>query len=264
MAVYGFVAEECPAPQTASGVLDPVDLTTVEADTIVAGNSSTTLITALNANAVRLDMLARYGGGAYCVGTGLELSVSSGLTLAIGIGLAWADGPIVKDVAATLALTGNVWNRVWISRSGTLNKVTSASSTPLEPPDTAEPWVFLGSVQCGSSTIDTIDYSGRLDQRQGGQVWRKTYDLNVPTDTPPSGIRFYTRTRDGIYFWDGEEYTLAGGGTDALELVVDGLIIDLDDLSRKFRRLLLAYTEAVEEPVSGLEDDLALAAEEAD
>ncbi len=45
---------------------------------------------------------------------------------------------------------------------------------------------------------------------------------------------------------------------------MDELIIDFDDLSRKFRRLLLAYTETLEEPVSGLEDDLALAAEEAD
>lgn len=212
MPTYHYLASECPAPQVPLAAhykgADPPTPRTY--GTIVAGAAGAVgLLTTSNRNAVCDELGWRYGGGAYAVLWGLDLQDGGGLTLRVTNGQAGLDGPAeVKQAAGytTLALTDAVVNRIWISQGGSVNVVTAASASPLAPPDTATSWVYLGAVPTADGAITQIDYSGRLELRQGNQAHRRTADAGTPTDTPPAGVRFYQRSRNGLYLWDGERY----------------------------------------------------------
>lgn len=241
---YDFEAANCPAVQTPVATL----YAGASPPTPVVGTPVTTgpaasigLVDLLNADQVRGNLLGRYGGGGYAVWQGLDLSDGGGLTLNVSAGQAGADGPAEKTAAATLALTDNVLNRVWISRLGVLSAVTSASASPLAPPDTATQWVYLGAANCASGVITVIDYSGRVSQLQGSLMWRRTADAGEPGDTPAATVRFLTRTVGGLYLWDGTAYEQISG---AVEAVVTDLVTQsslMDDLERRFR-LQLRWT----------------------
>lgn len=242
---YALPAALCPVPQTPlatlyAGSSPPTPVVGTAVASGAAGAQS--LVTLLNADQVRGNLNARYGGGAYAVATGLELTEGSGTTLNIGVGIAMLDGPSEVRTATTLALTANVINRVWISRGGTINAVTSLSETPLSPPDAGSPWCFLGAVYCADS-IFQIDYSGRLTQYQGNLVFRETGDAGEPNDADdlPSTVRFYTRTQDGLYLWTGAEYErIDGAASEVLTALSDQSAL-LSDLERRFR-LQLQWT----------------------
>lgn len=264
MPTYLYKASECPIPQvpiaslwvsSASDSAGPVSASSLASG--AAGAQS--LTTRWNKNATRLDLTARYGGGAYAVLHGLELTAGSGLTLNISAGQAALDGLSEVPTATTLSLVDNVLNRVWISRAGTLNKVTSASASPLAPPDGAVPWTFLGTVPCAGGAITGIDYSGRLDLRQGNLAFRQTADLGEPGDAPPAGVRFFTITEGGLYLWDGAAYRWLDANTAELTLENAALRADHDDLERRFRRLVENVGTLLGlEFIAGLEDDFGL------
>lgn len=261
MPTYLFNAADCPAPQTPLAALYAANATDaagpVSASSLASGAAGAqSLTTRWNRNATRLDLTARYGGGAYAVLHGLELTAGSGLTLNISAGQAALDGLSEVPTATTLSLVDNTLNRVWISRAGTLNKVTDASATPLAPPDTAVPWAFLGAVPCVAGSIASIDYSGRLDLRQGNLAFRQTADPGEPGDTPPSGVRFFTITAGGLYLWDGAAYRWLDANTADLVLENAQLRTDLDDLERRFRLLVDNLGQGLGlEFITGLEND---------
>lgn len=244
MPTYDYEATACPPIQTPNANLyagsDPP--TPVVGTAVTAGPAAAVgLVDLLNADQVRGNLLGRYGGGAYAIWRGLELSAGSGLTLNISAGQAGADGPAEVLTDTTLALTDNVLNRVWLSRLGALSAVTSASASPLEPPDTATQWVFLGTVACGAAAISGIDYSGRLTQYQGNLLFRETADAGEPEDADdlPSTVRFFTRTQGGLYLWTGEEYAQVDGAADTVLTSLVSASASLDDLERRFRLQLL-------------------------
>lgn len=239
---YLYTARQCPLPQVPLAALyagssppTPVVGTAVTSSSSAAAQSLPTLI---NADQVRGNLLARHGGGFYAVVTGLELSAGAGLLLNIGTGIAMLDGPAENRTAATLAQTDGLFNRNWISRAGTINKVTSASASPLAPPDGSSPWCYLGGAQTAGS-ITSVDYSGRFTL-QGNLALRRTADLAEPDDADllPSGVRFLTRTLGGLYLWDGTEYTQLDGVAETLSDSLASLTSDLDELWMAFRRQL--------------------------
>lgn len=272
MATYLYLASECPAVQVPLSALyvgaDPPTPTT--GDSITAGSSASTnaLPTKFNRNALRADIAGRYGMGAYAVLWGLTLSAGSGLTLRVANGQAALDGPVdVKDDAGyeTLALTDNVVNRVWLSRGGTLNKVTAASASPLDPPDALVPWAYLGAVACAGGSIVGFDLSGVLSLLQGNLLWRRTADAGEPDDTPAAGVRFLTRTAGGLYLWDGLQYDrIDSDVADALESVTT-LRGEFEASERRWRRFLFnaVTVTGLGELAAGIEDDFARAAGEA-
>lgn len=206
---YNLLASQCPAVQTPLSALyagaDPP--TPVVGTAVSTGTAAAiSLVDLLNADQVRGNLLGRYGGGGYAVWQGLELSDGGGLTLNISAGQAGADGPAEVQNATTLELTDNVTNRVWLSRGGAIQAVTSASGTPLAPPDAATQWVFLGAVVTSGGAITSIDYSGRVQQGQGNILWRRTADTGEPSDTPPSTVRLLTKTAGGTYLWTSAEW----------------------------------------------------------
>jgi hypothetical protein len=204
---YALTAANCPAPQTPLSALYAATGSPVVGTALASGQAgSVGLVSIINADQVRGNLLGRYGGGGYAVWRGLELTDGGGLEVDVSAGQAGIDGPAEVTAATSLALTDNVTNRVWLSRAGVLNKVTSASGTPLAPPDTATQWVFLGAVVTSAGAITSIDYSGRIQQDLGGQCWRRTGDTGVPGDTPPATWRLWTKTAGGLFFWDGVAY----------------------------------------------------------
>lgn len=244
--VYQLPATSCPAPQVRSTLYeilaDPPTPTVYTAILSGTAAGAQSLVTRLNRNSRRSELLAEYGGGCIARARGLSLDVSSGLTLAIEAGHAVIGGPVGPEDDTTLALTDSQTNRVWLSQGGTFNKVTGASATPLAPPDSASPWWYAGLAYCSGGAITGIDGSGVMFLR-GGMPFRITGDTTAPDDEPDSSLAFYTINKGGVdadlYLWDGSEHRLMDQDPAALIATQADFQFELDELGRKFRRLLL-------------------------
>lgn len=176
---------------------------------VFAGGETSGAVTMLNEISARADIAGAVGGGGiYCVQTGCEVTVSSGLTIAVSAGKFCGDGEGQVD-ALTQAMTNNVYNWVYVLQSGTLTVATAATDTVPSIPAGAK--AFLARVLTAAGAITEIDYSGRLESK-GGAVWRKTYDAGVPSDTPPSTVRFISESRNGLYYWDHTQWLAMGAG----------------------------------------------------
>ena len=195
---YLLNASQCPGVVAVATVTDPADGTPTTAATAAAGALGS------NANAVRLDLLGRYGGGGRCIATGLDLTSGGGLTLNVSPGVIMCDGPVVKKTAFTPGLRDGAQNYVWFLQTG----LVELKADDLTAPTT--PGVFLGRVTVAGNVITAIDYSGRLEKR-GGHLWRRTNDVGTPNDTPPASVHFFARTAGGVYYWDGVGYQSLGG-----------------------------------------------------
>jgi hypothetical protein len=186
----------------ASGPNTPEDGNPVVYTALTAGQTSYA-VQYFNEALARAELLGRGGGGAYAIQFGYELSQSSGLTLAYTEGSTVADGPRRK-AAGTLALSPGTYSFLYVTQGGTVTAATQFNMTP--PPTLPAASVFLGRVKTDIDNILEIDYSGRFFI-QGNLLMRETADTGEPGDTPPAGVRFFTKTAGGsLYLWDGEEY----------------------------------------------------------
>ncbi len=207
MPSYSLLASACPAVRVANDFLYPgaAEPAPVIARALVTGDKEA-LRQKFNENAVRLDLLGRYGsGGAYAVARGLDLSDGGGLTCTIGAGVACIDGHQEKSVAFSVALPDSIGaaarRYVWLLRNGSAS-VTTTTAAP------ANASAYLGSFRVQDGDIldaGVPDYSGRVELR-GGILYRRTGDLAAPSDTPPAGIILWTETQAGLYLWDGDEW----------------------------------------------------------
>lgn len=242
--VYTELAVYCPA------LVEPAAPLSLSADpaapltfgTFAAAATSGTALK-LNQNSRRAEIIAQHGGaGAHGVFYGLDLSVSSGLTLAYSAGGANVNGPQVKSAAGTLALTDNAYNYIFITSAATVTGVTSASPSDRKtlPTNPATHCCFLGRVRCSGAAIVEIDYSGRQYLRGGG-LWRRTADLAAPTDTPSATTLFMHRTAGGVYAWDGVEYFAVAGDTSDLSTDVEDLQAQIDEQDYLLKALLREY-----------------------
>jgi len=238
---YNEIALYCPALVQPAA---PLSLSADPAAPLTFGEFSTGATTGtalkLNQNSRRAEIISQWGGaGAHGVFYGLDLSESSGLTLAYSAGGANVNGPQVKSAAGTLALTANVYNYVFITSAAAVTAATSSSRVSL-PSNPTTHCCFLGRVLCNASNIVEIDYSGRHYLR-GGCLWRRTADEGEPTDTPASTTLFFNRTEGGVYAWDGVEYFAVAGDTSSLSTDVDDLQARLEEQEYLLKALLREY-----------------------
>jgi hypothetical protein len=160
-----------------------------------------------------INIIGQQGCGGYGVLTGLQVSVASGLNIAVSAGIAQLNtvteflnsgspfGPQVL-LMSTYTMADNATNYVWITSSGGITSNTTVGS----PPTNA--LILLAIVTCSSGAITVIDYSNR-PYLSGGILTKYTGDRSGPTDVPPQGWVGYTVTLAGTYFFNGHSYTIA-------------------------------------------------------
>ena len=211
---YTLLATEVPAVSVSGALIDFASATlatskTTSAESIASGDT-TTMGGRINRNAAKMDALGRYGGGGklHHITEGLDLRITDNtLTGTIGAGYAMMDSPVgyaantTKAISAGSAFPGSrvhMWLKI----------ATGASPSIVEGSGTAQPsgaHVYLGSYLRDGNQLISVDHSGVLYKR-GCILIRHTADEFAPQDTPPADVAFWTKTRDGIYFWDGVEY----------------------------------------------------------
>ena len=163
----------------------------------------------LNQLSAQILLLGQAGGGGYGIVSGLPLTASSGLNVAVATGIALVDG-LLELVGSSpygaqvllpppYTLANNATNYVWLTQTGAL-----VAATTLSPPTNAR--IFLGTVTTVSGAITNIDASGVVTVK-GGQFSRITADIGAPTDTPPP-IHLVTTTTTGAYLWNGASHAL--------------------------------------------------------
>ncbi len=161
----------------------------------------------LSPHATLLDILAAKGGANACCitphsdtsndlglvapGSGLLLTVKKGQAL-IGT---------VKQLSAdtTLAVpdnTARVW--IWLQQTGALLALTT-----LTPPGTLS--CLLGSCVTSGGNITSVDTSGVLLMR-GGLLVRYTGEPGIPTDVPPTSVKFRAVNGFCSFDWEGVAY----------------------------------------------------------
>jgi hypothetical protein len=230
--VYELTANQCPVPIVPGSLLSIAAGTPTVRSVVTALDSGPgSLSTPFNRNATALDVLGRAGAGAYAVDwdsnpasaslPGFNLTVSSGLTLAIAAGQAVLDSVVQQLSPGTLALTDNI-SRIylWLGQNGVITPV-HASLTP--PGSGAE--VFIGSCTTSGGSISNIDGSGIMYFR-GGTLYRRTADVTTPSDSPPKGLLFINRGPYDSWLFDGDQYLLIAGNQSGLFPTV----IDAGDL----------------------------------
>ena len=163
----------------------------------------------LNQLSAQAVLLGQIGGGGYGIVSGLALSASSGLNVAVGTGIALVDGLLELvssspygaqvNVPPPYTLADNATNYVWLTQTGAL-----VAATSLSPPTIAR--IFLGTVTTVSGGITNIDASGVVSVG-GGMFRRQTADIGAPTDVPPP-IHLLTTTSTGVYLWNGANHAL--------------------------------------------------------
>lgn len=202
-----LLANQCPAPQcrvahlsiaaAATGANAPVS-------TPITAGSPQGFVGKLNQNQTRQDLTGAFGGGGCFVAEGLAVSAGPGLAVSIAPGTAMIDGPVGVDVSQILAVpasSGRVF--LWLLQTG-----LPAYTLGLAPPATSA--CLLGSCTTSGTAVTSVDTSGVLFGL--GILQRTTADAGMPTDTPPTGLHFYTVTKGGTYYWTGTAYVNVAGG----------------------------------------------------
>jgi hypothetical protein len=200
--LYARTAANSPVPiaPSAQALLTVAAGTVTEAETIAPG--ATTISAPFNKHARRSDLAGRFGGGSYAVVKGLTLSQTVSGQCLVASGQGMLDGISEIGTATQKALTSSQKNWLFLLPGGAVSVVASASA-PAAP---ASICCYLGMLDVdGSGNFTNVDLSG-VFTLQGGVSWRKTADAGLPTDTPPSGISFFTKTAHSLYWWDGTAY----------------------------------------------------------
>lgn len=162
----------------------------------------------LNRNVASQELGVRYGGGANAVGYGLDLSAGVGLVVNVAQGHAIASGGVVQ-VSSGQSVAGVPNNSrvyIWLKDNGDGTFGFAYGTTTARPTGGV---VFLGSVLTASGSVSSVDQSGVVYLR-GGVPFRETADVGAPTDAPPSMVLLH-RTLDGLYLWDGTEWSRVPG-----------------------------------------------------
>lgn len=199
-----LLGTQVPAIQVPAAVLNPDNPGSAMPAPFTALSGGETgpgsLSTPFNRNAKQAAAIAEGGGGGYGIETGLELSTAASLSLPISAGRANIRGRVTREADFTAAVSDGIARvYVWLSSAGTVTPVNNN----LTPP--AGEQLFLGSCVTAGGEITEVDSSGVM-HLWGGALWRETADVGPPTDGLPTGITFFQKSRDGIYFWDGVTY----------------------------------------------------------
>lgn len=203
---WNYTAVNCPVPPSAGGLLDPY---AAAPDTVLTLHDYINLGDVLeglqkhNRNTIRQEAAARFGSGARCVVQGLGLAWTTGLTGIVEDGTAMLDGPAVLPTDESILLPDSTARICcYIEQDTDILQDTTTLNYP------SGITAFLGSFKTAGGVVTEIDHSGRLIRLPGGLLYRRTADLGMPGDAGslPGDLMLMTRTRGGLYLWDGSAY----------------------------------------------------------
>lgn len=171
--------------------------------TIATGSGASSLLTAVNDHAARIDIATGGLVGIPSILKGLGLSSSSGLVVSIAAGQAIITG-LIEITAKTVTVNASATSRVWLTSAGSVVAGTGA----YVPSGAA---LYLGSVTTSGSAVTSIDTAG-VFTLVGGIPVRTTSDAFKVGTAPASGTPVHiTKTTGASWFWDGTRYNLLVG-----------------------------------------------------
>jgi hypothetical protein len=217
MPSYLYLASQCPIIPTPTTALQNRTSETPLVLSALALGDSTAIMHKTNQNAVEVEIMGRYGSGAYAILTGLGLSIGTGLNVTVAPGQALIDAPRTIATATDVAVPNAIaLGSIWMTQAGAL----SASSTLVAPGGNV---VLLGLYTSAAGAVTVVDESGRLSFGQGGGIpMRQTADIGCPTDTPTAGVKFLNKCVGGLFYFDGTNYhNLTNSGRAALSYASD-------------------------------------------
>jgi hypothetical protein len=242
---YALTAANVPALLVSAALHDPAMTVPVQRGYYSQEpGTPQTLTTYLKRNNILNENLARYGGGAYAVVEGLDITDATGLLVDISIGAAMLDKAVVKPaVTEDLALSPSVRNYIWIRLDGTIVNQPGTTAAP------SDACAFLGSwLTTGGGKSGNVDYSGRYTL-SGGGLYRKTADVGAPTDTPSARVMFVQESQSGLYLWTGTAYqSISSEAGFSWDLIPAGetVLIPVNRQMYVFGSLIIEGTLAVE------------------
>lgn len=194
---HTFLASQVPPPQAiGSSLLFNNGETPLQTPGLVTGLNPdmASLVTQL---ARTIDILHSYGGIGIGVLNGLDVTVSSGLVVAIAAGQALISGALTYP-GGSKTLNASTNNFVWLLANGGITV-----ETDLTVP--AGACALLAIVTTSGSAVTQIDYSGRC-YFDHGNMYRDVAG-GVPDDTP-AAVRCFTRCVDfgHVFLSDGSVY----------------------------------------------------------
>lgn len=205
-----LLASACPAP-VVLGSQFWASAMNVSGAALPTGTAFTTGMTQVTAATLNKDfglceLANRYGSGAYGVGYGLVVGTGSGLNAAVTKGHGVMDGVVEVSADTTITVPGSssrVW--IWLKQDGTLTYKNNDTSKPTGN------CVLIGSCVTGVSSVSSVDTSGVVYAQQG-LWWRDTGDTGAPSDSPDASLRLFTKTANGVYWWNGTFWVCLSGG----------------------------------------------------
>jgi hypothetical protein len=201
-----LVLDSAAVPAVASTT--PPDVATIAVDggtaptsrTIATGGGPSSLLTAVNDHAARIDIATGGLVGIPSILKGLGLTSSAGLVVNVAAGQAVIGG-LVEIVAKTVTVSNTATSRIWLTSAGAIVAGTGA----YVPSGSA---LYLGSVTASGGVVTTIDSSGVFSLSAGIPV-RTTSDTFKVATTPTTGTPVHiTKTAGGRWLWDGTRYNL--------------------------------------------------------
>ena len=174
------------------------------------------------------------GGNGFGIVHGLTVSAGTGLTVDIAAGTAFLAWPVQRQAGTNVLPDNQALVFLWLKGDGTLTH--TLTTTP--PAGNA---LHIGTFTTLAGAITLVDTSGVVYIRDGLR-WRQTYDAGQPSDTPAAGTAFLTRTRTGLWLWDGTSYLRIGPSTRSNVAISDAGDTTATDSEASARTLRLTGT----------------------
>lgn len=181
-----------------------------------------------------MSIIGTSGGNGYGILTGIVVSESSGLTVAVTAGTAMLGAPVQIGATTYVLPASQSTIGLWLKADGTLTHtltLTPPSGSPL----------LIAVCSTSGSAITMIDVGGVVRIRDGIRL-RTTGDIGAPADTPAADVRVWTQTRTGLYLWDGIRHQRLGDEGRTVVAISDSADTTLSYAAASVRHLELTGT----------------------
>ncbi|RYG37868.1 hypothetical protein EON81_05450 [bacterium] len=236
--VYNRLSSQVPPPLPAypptsilSGLVTPTGITQLSQGMTVGVSE------AINGYFRVALALGQIGGNGPGIASGFEIDTPGGMTVSVSAGTAMIDRIVQKAASTYVISADNSTVYLWLYPTAVV-----AHTTSLTVPNDGDA-LFLATVTTSGGAVTGIDYSGRVEIRDGLR-YRRVADVGRPADEPGSSVSIVTRTQRGEYLWRGEAHMAIVGDT----LYVDRIQGDTGAVSGGYLEVDVSASDVVLTP----------------